>query len=125
MASTKSKTACPHCQKSFINLALHHTKMHAVFTRDGGHLLKDGVCFGVVEMVGTGGNDKGDYILHEPTDERPDGHTYRLYDYENGNTELWRTTCADGRHGSKNNATYGGADSTLITTKIPHHESKA
>jgi hypothetical protein len=115
MPAPKSKCECPICHKSYINLALHHTKMHAIFICDHGKILKDGV---VMTTFGSGGTSDG-YSFFETNPDLPgDGNTYRFKVFGGGKMELWLTSCAGGRDGSKNNATFGGVDKTLITNKI-------
>jgi hypothetical protein len=120
---SKPTTPCHICGKKFINLSIHHTKMHAVFTivTDGniGKIMKDGVCFTTLQMwVGNSSNDeKGGYNLSETClDENykagDDGKTYRYYEYDNGGTELWLTSLARG------NGYLGGKSITMITNKI-------
>ena len=115
MPAPKSKCECPICHKSYINLALHHTKMHATFTCVDGKILKDGV---VLTTFGSDGTSEG-YKFSETNPDRPgDGNTYRFKIFDSGKTELWLTSCANGRDGTKNAATFGGVDKTLITNKI-------
>jgi len=97
--------------------------MHATFTYDDGKILKDGVVMTTTNgSGGNSGNDgdgKGAYAFLETDIDLPgDGKTYRFKIFDSGKTELWLTSCANGRHGSKNPATLGGVDKTLITTKI-------
>jgi len=115
MPAPKSKCECPICHKSYINLALHHTKMHATFTCVDGKILKDGV---VLTTLGSGGTADG-YEFSETDPDMPgDGNTYRFKIFDSGKKELWLTSCAGGRNGTKNAATFGGVDKTLITNKI-------
>jgi hypothetical protein len=124
MPAPKSKCECPICHKSYINLALHHTKMHATFTYDDTYdddkILKDGVVMTTMNGGGSSWNEGGGAYAFLETDlDLPgDGKTYRFKIFDSGKTELWLTSCANGRHGSKNPATLGGVDKTLITTKI-------
>jgi hypothetical protein len=119
---SKPTTPCHICGKKFINLSIHHTKMHAVFTivTDGkiGKVMKDGVCLTTLDMwVGSGGDEKkGGYNESETCLENykagDDGKTYRYYEYDNGGTELWLTSLARG------NGFLGGKNVTMITNKI-------
>ena len=112
----KSKCECPICHKSYVNLALHHTKMHATFTCVDDKILKDGVLLTTIDLSDCTG---ADYSFYETDPDQPgDGKTYRLKIFNSGKMELWLTSCAGGRDGSKNSATFGGVDKTLITNKI-------
>ena len=124
MSSFKSTTPCGICGKSYVNVALHHTKSHAVFTLivDGieGKIMKDGVCLTTLCMgVGSASNDKGEYIESETILDgdykaMDDGKTYRFMEYVDGTTELWLTTLARGGAGTF----WGGKNSQMITNKI-------
>ena len=124
MASFKSTTPCGICGKSYVNVALHHTKSHAVFTieveENVGKIMKDGVCLTTLCMgVGSSSNDKGQYTesetcLDDDYKAMDDGKTYRFMEYEDGTTELWLTTLARGGAGTY----WGGKNSQMITNKI-------
>jgi len=114
---------CPICHKKFINLELHHTKMHAKFTtkKSGHHLviLKDNVPFAKLFIGGDTATKHGKHAtIFESGDDLIDGHTYRLYEFNDGSTELYETTVAKGKHGTKHGATLGGVDGSMITNKI-------
>jgi hypothetical protein len=104
---------CPICKKSFVNVALHHTKVHAVFALNGESLMKDGVCISTLVQE----CDECDN-LSLITEKSNDGNVYRLKLFYTGRTELWLTNKKNGvKH---HNGTISGGDNvTLITTKIP------
>jgi hypothetical protein len=102
-------------------MALHHTKIHAVFTLTADRkVLKDGVQ--LTSLTG-GSGSRFDYGFIETDIYKPgDGNTYRLRIFECGRTELWLTTLTRYRDGSDNPDWPGGKDTKLITRKIVYHK---
>ena len=115
--SSKSTTKCPICHKSFVNLSLHHTKIHAVFTLTADRkVLKDGVH--LTTLTGGSGSTPASGYIETDIYKPGDGNTYRLRIFDCEKTELWLTTFARNRDGSGNPDWPGGKDTKLITKKI-------
>ena len=116
-----SVSPCAICGKCFVNVALHHTKTHAVFScvtvgDNRLKIFKDGECITTLsDMAGADGYDFYETMVygeHGHYKASDDGKTYRLKMFHNGKTELWLTTLARG------NGFLGGKDTQMITANV-------